>query len=91
VGKALEAPLVPWEKVQLHTVSELAILTDASQLAYRINAPQARPQEDDLALILNTSGTTGKPKRVGLTHRMLLMLRFMMPKVTHYRRMIPRW
>lgn len=72
VGKALEAPLVPWEKLQLHTIPELAILTDASQLAYRINAPQARPQEDDLALILNTSGTTGKPKRVGLTHRMLL-------------------
>ena len=29
-------------------------------------------EEDDLGLILNTSGTTGKPKRVGLTHKMLL-------------------
>jgi Acyl-CoA synthetases (AMP-forming)/AMP-acid ligases II len=30
-----------------------------------------KPTEEDLALILNTSGTTGKPKRVGLSHRIL--------------------
>ena len=30
------------------------------------------PDDDQLALIMHTSGTTGKPKRVGLTHRQLL-------------------
>lgn len=30
------------------------------------------PTEDHIALIMHTSGTTGKPKRVGLTHRQLL-------------------
>ncbi|WP_119327266.1 AMP-binding protein [Companilactobacillus musae] len=30
------------------------------------------PMEDQLALIMHTSGTTGKPKRVGLTHQQLL-------------------
>lgn len=38
-----------------------------------VNGHEAKePQEDDLALIMNTSGTTGKPKRVGLTHKILL-------------------
>lgn len=31
------------------------------------------PTEDEIALIMHTSGTTGKPKRVGLTHRQLLV------------------
>ena len=30
------------------------------------------PDEDQIALIMHTSGTTGKPKRVGLTHKQLL-------------------
>lgn len=72
VGEKLAEPLMPCSRLRLHTIAALAILTDASQLAYRINAPQKRAKEEDLALILNTSGTTGKPKRVGLTHRMLL-------------------
>ena len=31
------------------------------------------PTDDEIALIMHTSGTTGKPKRVGLTHHQLLM------------------
>ncbi|KRL65887.1 AMP-binding protein [Companilactobacillus versmoldensis] len=30
------------------------------------------PEDDQLALIMHTSGTTGKPKRVGLTHQQIL-------------------
>ena len=30
------------------------------------------PDDEDIALIMHTSGTTGKPKRVGLTHKQLL-------------------
>ncbi|MQS75972.1 AMP-binding protein [Companilactobacillus halodurans] len=30
------------------------------------------PDDDQIGLIMHTSGTTGKPKRVGLTHRQLL-------------------
>jgi acyl-CoA synthetase (AMP-forming)/AMP-acid ligase II len=30
------------------------------------------PNEQTLGMILNTSGTTGKPKRVGLTHQMMI-------------------
>ncbi|MGH2615967.1 MAG: AMP-binding protein, partial [Thermomicrobiales bacterium] len=32
-------------------------------------APMDRPQPDDVALIISTSGTTGRPKRVPRTHR----------------------
>lgn len=35
-------------------------------------ASQDEPTEDTLGMILNTSGTTGKPKRVGLTHAMMI-------------------
>lgn len=31
------------------------------------------PNDEEIALIMHTSGTTGKPKRVGLTHRQLLV------------------
>src|SRR5699024_4326769 len=30
------------------------------------------PDDDQLAVIMHTSGTTGRPKRVGLTHHQLL-------------------
>ncbi len=59
-------------QLQLHTVAELPFLVDREQTAGRVVASTRLPQEDDLALILNTSGTTGKPKRVGLTHAMLV-------------------
>ena len=37
----------------------------------RLPVPIARPDADDIALVLHTSGTTGKPKAVPLTQRRL--------------------
>lgn len=54
-------------KLQLATADSVTLLRDA---AVDGHVP-ATPTEEDVALILNTSGTTGKPKRVGLTHRLL--------------------
>lgn len=48
------------------------VLADRTQLDGRADVDHSPVQEDDLGLILNTSGTTGKPKRVGLSHRRLL-------------------
>ncbi|SFC53238.1 Acyl-CoA synthetase (AMP-forming)/AMP-acid ligase II [Streptococcus gallolyticus] len=52
----------------LKTCPNLIILTKSGHLA-----PSKLPTETSLALILNTSGTTGKPKQVGLTHQQLLI------------------
>lgn len=38
--------------------------------------PLEIPNDDQIALIMHTSGTTGKPKRVGLTHHQLLAAAF---------------
>ncbi|MFD0896452.1 AMP-binding protein [Loigolactobacillus binensis] len=65
------APFVA-NDLHLHTVAELPFLVDRQQIAGRLTTSTYLPQEDDLGLILNTSGTTGKPKRVGLTHAMLV-------------------
>lgn len=54
--------------LHLQTYSLLHIIRDRNLMGH----DAAIPDEDDLALIMNTSGTTGKPKRVGLTHRLLL-------------------
>lgn len=56
------------EQIRLHTVQDLRVITDD----HRQVGSDVEVQDDDLGLILNTSGTTGKPKRVGLTHAMLL-------------------
>ncbi|WP_137597695.1 AMP-binding protein [Paucilactobacillus kaifaensis] len=57
--------------VRLHTASNLAVFVNSAITNNRSFESLVAPQEDDLALILNTSGTTGKPKRVGLTHQQL--------------------
>ena len=53
--------------LHLETYSILHIIRNRNLMGH----DAATPAEDDLALIMNTSGTTGKPKRVGLTHRIL--------------------
>ncbi|HJZ79872.1 MAG TPA: acyl--CoA ligase [Pyrinomonadaceae bacterium] len=40
--------------------------------AGRVNAPDAPAADDDVALILHTSGTTSRPKRVPLSHANLM-------------------
>lgn len=50
---------------------DLRLAVVAAAVANRASAPSGTVQEDDLALIMHTSGTTGKPKRVGLTHRIV--------------------
>ncbi|MTV81226.1 AMP-binding protein [Secundilactobacillus folii] len=61
-----------WHHTQLplHTSPHLDFLADPHLTA----APADRTPvaDSDLGLILNTSGTTGEPKRVGLTHEMML-------------------
>lgn len=52
----------------LATTDSLTVIRDLNVTGH----VAATPTEADLALILHTSGTTGKPKRVGLTHDLLL-------------------
>ncbi|UIF28940.1 AMP-binding protein [Levilactobacillus brevis] len=53
--------------LQLATAPTVTLLRDVAVTGHAA----ATPTEEDLAVILNTSGTTGKPKRVGLTHKLL--------------------
>jgi len=54
--------------LHIQTYPLLHIIRDRNLMGH----DAAVPTESDLALIMNTSGTTGKPKRVGLTHELLL-------------------
>ncbi len=52
----------------LNTAAQVTVIRDLQVPGH----VAATPTEEDLALILHTSGTTGKPKRVGLTHKLIL-------------------
>ncbi|WP_412989898.1 AMP-binding protein [Pediococcus siamensis] len=57
--------------IALNTIEEITFLLNPRAQAAHKTAKREVIEEDDLALILHTSGTTGKPKSVGLTHRLL--------------------
>lgn len=57
--------------ISLRTIMELPILWNDRVLVNRTKPNETRILETDLALVLHTSGTTGKPKSVGLTHELL--------------------
>ncbi|MFD1486206.1 AMP-binding protein [Lacticaseibacillus baoqingensis] len=65
------APDFGHETLHLNTAA-LSVVKDCTQLDQRTSADRSPVQEDDLGLILNTSGTTGQPKQVGLSQRILL-------------------
>lgn len=58
------------DNLELNTMVKMNLFVSTKMLS-RKHLVVVTPHEDDLAMILNTSGTTGKPKRVGLTHRLL--------------------
>jgi len=68
VEAALDDRIAIVTALHLRTFPLLHIIRDRKLMGNDASVPV----EDDLALIMNTSGTTGKPKRVGLTHRLLL-------------------
>ncbi|WP_125705146.1 AMP-binding protein [Lacticaseibacillus daqingensis] len=67
----LASPALRVVPMTLATAGELAVVFDETQLATRTAADLSAPEEDDIALIMHTSGTTGKPKRVGLSQRII--------------------
>lgn len=67
VNAALDDRVAIVTALHLQTFSLLHIIRDRNLMGH----DAIIPTEDDLALIMNTSGTTGKPKRVGLTHELL--------------------
>lgn len=70
-NEILDDGILQRDLISLNTFDQLPVFINTKITEQRLAATAERPAEDDLALILNTSGTTGKPKRVGLTHRLL--------------------
>ncbi|KAJ9607875.1 hypothetical protein H2200_007954 [Cladophialophora chaetospira] len=55
----------------LDGASVILDVKEQGKLAQRQSQPLARARPEDVALVLHTSGTTGRPKAVPLTHRNL--------------------
>lgn len=67
INAALDDRLAIVTALHLQTFSLLHIIRDRKLMGHDAGVAE----DKDLALIMNTSGTTGKPKRVGLSHEIL--------------------
>ncbi len=66
------APPAGWEVIELDRLGPGSSLPEGDRLPVRVSERSARVRPDDTAAVIRTSGTTGEPKFVPLSHKNFL-------------------